>query len=64
MRTNNRITEDMQLSGIYPLNLSQDNFFHSAINSLKRGVQLDSECKVRCLSPLLDENGLLSTTGF
>ena len=61
MRTNNHqyTTEDIQLSRNYLLKLSQDSFFHSTVNSLQRGIKLDSKCKIRCLNPLLDEDGLL-----
>ena len=49
MRTNSHknTTEDIQLSRNYLLKLSQDSFFHSAINSLQRGMKLDSKCKKR-----------------
>ena len=65
MRTNNHqyTTEDIQLSRNYLLNLSQDSFFHSTVNSLQRGMKLDSKCKIRCLNPLLDENGLHRSCG-
>ena len=65
MRTNNHeyTTEDIQLSRNYLLKLSQDSFFHSANNSLQRGIRLDFKCKIRCLNPLLDENGLLKSCG-
>ena len=56
-------TEDIQLSRNYLLKLSQDSFFQLAINSLQRGIKLDSKCKIRFLSPLLDENGLLRSCG-
>ena len=48
MRTNNHqyTTEDIQLSRNH-LKLSQDKFFHSATNSLQRGIKLDSKCKIR-----------------
>ena len=64
MRTNNHqhTTEDIQFSKKY-LKLSQDSFSHSDINSLQRGIKLDSKCKTRCLNPLLDENGLLRSCG-
>ena len=65
MRTNNHqyTTEDIQLSRNYLLKLSQDSFFHSTVNSLQRGIKLDSKCKIRCLNPLLDEDGLLRSCG-
>ena len=65
MRTNNHqyTTEDIQLSKNYLLKLSQDSFFHSTDNSLQRGIKLDSKCKVRCLYPLLDKDGLLRSCG-
>ena len=65
MRTNNHqyTTEDIQLSRNYLLKLSQDSFFHSTVNYLQRGIKLDSKCKIRCLNPLLDEDGLLRSCG-
>ena len=65
IRTSNHryTTEDIQLSRNYLLKLSQDSFFHSTVNSLQRGMKLYSECKIRCLNPLLDENGLLRSCG-
>ena len=66
MRTNNHqyTTEDIQLSRNYLLKLSQYSFFfHSTVNSLQRGIKLDSKCKTRCLNPLLDEDGLLRSCG-
>ena len=65
MRTNNHqyTTEDIQVSRNYLLKLSQDSFFHSTVNSLQRGMKLDSKCKIRCLNMLLDENGLLRSCG-
>ena len=55
--------EDIQLSRICPLKLSQDNFIHSAVNSFQHGNKRDSNCKIRCLIPLLDENELLRSCG-
>ena len=65
MQTNNQqyTTEDIQLSKNCLLKLSQDRFFHSTVNSLQRGMKLDSNCKIRCLNQLLDENGLLRSCG-
>ena len=45
------------------MKLSQDSFFHSTVNSLQRGMKVDPKCKIRCLNPLLDENGLLRSCG-
>ena len=65
MRTSNHQyrTEDIQLSRNYLLKLSQDSFFHSTVISLQRGMKLDSKSKIRCLNPLLDENGLFRSCG-
>ena len=47
MRTNNHqyTTEDIQLSRISP-EIIQDSFFHSTVNSLQHGIELDSKCKI------------------
>ena len=65
MRTNNQqyTTKDIQLPRNYLLKLSRDSFFHSTVNSLQRGIKLDFKFKIRCLNPLLDEDGLLRSCG-
>ena len=42
----------------------QDSFFHSAVHSRQRGNNLDSNWKIQCLNPLLDEHGLLRSCGW
>ena len=56
MRTNNHqyTSEDIQLSKNYLLKLFQDNFFHSAVNSLQRGIKLNSKFNIRCLNSLYE----------
>ena len=39
--------------------MSQQHFFFSTIQALKRGSRIDSKCKIRSLNPMLDNNGIL-----
>ena len=43
--------------------MSQQNFFFSIIQALKRGSRIDSKCKIRSLNPMLDNNGMLRSSG-
>ena len=43
--------------------MSQQKFFFSTIQALKRGSRIDSKCKVRSLNPMLDNNGILRSCG-
>ena len=45
------------------LKLSQNNAFSSTINALKRRQKLDAKCKLRNLNPIIDQNGLLRSSG-
>ena len=47
----------------FPLKLSQSNVFSSIINALKRTQKLDAKGKWRNLNPVIDENGLLRSSG-
>ena len=43
--------------------MSQNNAFSSTINALKRRQKLDAKCKLRNLNPIIDQNGLLRSSG-
>ena len=43
--------------------MSQNNAFSSTINALKRTQKLDAKSKLRNLNPIIDQNGLLRSSG-
>ena len=47
------ITEDVILAKNQLIKISQQNFFFSTIQALKRGSRIDSKCKIRSLNPML-----------
>ena len=57
------ITEDVFLARNRLIKVSQQNFFFSIIQALKRGSRIDSKCKIRSLNPMLDNNGILRSSG-
>ena len=57
------ITEDVILARNRLIKMSQQNFFFSTIQALKRGSRIDSICKTRSLNPILDNNGIHRSCG-
>ena len=55
--------DDVCLSQSFLLKLSQNNAFSSTINALKRTQKLDAKSKLRNLNPIIDQNGLLRSSG-
>ena len=55
--------EDVCLSQNFMLNLAQNKAFSSTINALKRTQMLDDKSKLRNLNPIIDQNGLLRSSG-
>ena len=56
-------TDDIDLSRKHLIRNSQENSFHTAVSSLKRGLKPHSKCKLRSLNPILDQNGILRSCG-
>ena len=48
------ITEDVILARNWLIKMSQQNFFFSTTQALKRGSRIDSKRKIRSLNPMLD----------
>ena len=55
--------DDVCLSQNFLLKLSQNNAFSSTINAIKRTQKLDAKSKLRNLNPIIDQNGLLRSSG-
>ena len=55
--------DDVCLSQNFLLKLSQNNAFSSTINALKRTQKLDAKSKLKNLNPIIDQNGLLRSSG-
>ena len=55
--------EDVCLSQNFLLKLAQNNAFSSTINALKRTQKLDAKSKLRILNPIIEQNGLLRSSG-
>ena len=43
--------------------MSQQNFFFSTIQALKRDSRIDAKCKILSFNPILDKNGILPSCG-
>ena len=56
-------TDDIGLSRKHLIRSSQENSFHTTVSSLKRGLKPHSKCKLRSLNPILDQNGILRSSG-
>ena len=57
------ITEDVILARNRLIKMSQQNFFFSTFQALKRGSRIDSKSKIRSLNPMLDNNEMLRSCG-
>ena len=57
------ITEDVILARNRLIKMSQQTFFFSTIQALKRGSRIDSKSKIRSLNPMLDNNEMLRSCG-
>ena len=55
--------EDVCLSQNFLLKLAQNNAFSSTINALKRTQKLDAKSNMRILNPIIEQNGLLRSSG-
>ena len=55
--------DDIDLSRKHLIRNSQENSFHTAVSSLKRGLKPHSKCKLWSLNPILDQNGILRSCG-
>ena len=55
--------DDVCLSQNFLLKLSQNNAFSSIINALKRRKNFAAKCKLRNLNPIIDQNGLVRSSG-
>ena len=57
------ITENVILARNWLIKMSQQNFFFSTIQALKRVSRVDSNCKIRSLNAMLDNNRILRSFG-